>query len=407
MSGRADDRLGCLECGLIQRLPELAPRQKAICRQCGMTVLRHCPNQMRTGMALILSAIILSAPSLLEPLFVANVFGHQRFSAVFTGVTSLWTDAWWPLALVVLGFVIVIPMVWLCALLFVFLCLEYQARPPSLPYVYRAAETLNAWAMPDVFLVGAAVAYARMNSLASVAITDGGWCFFAFAFLVMAIRSTIDSAEIWNAIGSPPAVEGNVSLICPGCALALPSSSSGKRCPRCKSMVSARRSLALDSAVACLIAAYLLYIPANLLPVLRIAHLNSNFSTTILGGVWDLAKAGMWPLAVVVFAASIIIPTVKLIGLTWCLTGTRQAGTSHLIERARLYRVIDRIGRWSNIDVFVISILTALIQFGAIGTAQAGAGAVAFGAVVVLTMLASRLFDSRLMWPETVSIHER
>jgi paraquat-inducible protein A len=114
--------------------------------------------------------------------------------------------------------------------------------------------------------------------------------------------------------------------------------------------------------------------------------------------VRELAKAGMWPLAIIVFTASIIIPTVKLLGLTWCLLGVRYSETSRLIERARLYRIIDRIGRWSNIDIFVISILTALIQFGAIGTAQAGAGAVAFGAVVVLTMLSSRLFDSRLLW---------
>jgi paraquat-inducible protein A len=213
MSAQADDILGCLECGLIQRVPELAPTQKAVCRRCGMTLLRHRPNQLRTGLALILGAIILSAPSLLEPLFVANVYGHERSSAVFTGVASLWTDAWWPLALMVLGFVIVIPMVWLCALLFVFLCLEHQVRTPSLPYVFRAAETLNVWVMPDVFLVGAAVAYARMNALASVAVADGGWCFLAFAFIVMAIRTTTDSAEIWNAIERPPALERNAGLL--------------------------------------------------------------------------------------------------------------------------------------------------------------------------------------------------
>ena len=112
----------------------------------------------------------------------------------------------------------------------------------------------------------------------------------------------------------------------------------------------------------------------------------------------ELIHNRLWPLALIVFLASIVVPLLKLCGLTWMLLATAQRSPRRLVARTRFFRVIDTVGSWSNIDVFVASVLVALLQFGAIAQARAGNGLTAFAAVVILTMIATRTFDTRLMW---------
>jgi paraquat-inducible protein A len=157
--------------------------------------------------------------------------------------------------------------------------------------------------------------------------------------------------------------------------------------------------------VALVIAAYLLYIPANLLPVLSLVQFGRTDSKTILEGARELLDTGMWPLALIVLMASIAVPIMKLFGLTWFLISTRHRDSRRLVARTRTYRAIDLIGRWSNVDVFVISISAALLQFDMLTTVRAEPGAVAFGAVVLLTMLASRMFDPRIMWDAAAKVN--
>ena len=163
-------------------------------------------------------------------------------------------------------------------------------------------------------------------------------------------------------------------------------------------MLHYRKPHSLHRTIALVITGFLLLIPANLLPILTIEQLGSVDPNTILGGIRELIRAGLWPLAVIVFAASIVVPLLKLFGLTWMLILTHQRSDRYLVGRTRLYRVIDLIGRWSNIDVFMLSILVALVQFGVLSEVRAGLGAIAFASAVVVTMIASRVFDSRLMW---------
>jgi paraquat-inducible protein A len=159
-----------------------------------------------------------------------------------------------------------------------------------------------------------------------------------------------------------------------------------------------RKPFALHRTTALVIAGFVLLIPANLLPILTIEQLGSVDPNTILGGIRELIRADLWPLAAIVFVASVIVPLMKLFGLSWMLLLTHQRSGRYLVGRTRLYRMIDLIGRWSNIDIFMLSILVALVQFGVLSQVRAGIGAIAFGAVVVVTMIASRAFDSRLMW---------
>jgi paraquat-inducible protein A len=138
-----------------------------------------------------------------------------------------------------------------------------------------------------------------------------------------------------------------------------------------------------------------------LIPVLTIDRFGREEPSTILGGVHELIQNNLWPLAIVVFTASVVVPLMKLLGLTMMLVMTWLRSTRWLVIRTRLYRLIDMIGRWSNIDLFMISLLVALVQFGNLTTVRPQPGAIAFAAVVVITMVASRCFDPRLMWDVT------
>jgi paraquat-inducible protein A len=177
-----------------------------------------------------------------------------------------------------------------------------------------------------------------------------------------------------------------------------PSPATAALCPRCGARLHLRKPNSIARTWALLIAAYILFIPANVLPVMETGSLFGSQKDTILSGVVYLWVSGSWPLAVLVFFASIVVPLVKLIALTFLVISVQRRSSALPLERARLYRLLEFIGRWSMLDIYVITLLSALVQLQSLATIIPGPGAVAFGAVVVLTMLAAMAFDPRLIW---------
>jgi paraquat-inducible protein A len=169
-------------------------------------------------------------------------------------------------------------------------------------------------------------------------------------------------------------------------------------CPRCGAGVHPRKLRSLERTWAFVIAACLCYLPANLLPIMQITSLGRAQADTIMSGVVYLLTHGMWPLAVVVFTASIFVPMLKIAILISLLVSVHRRSRWRPVERTRLYRLTEAIGRWSMVDIFVVTILVALVHLGNLATVEARPGAVFFGAVVVLTMLAAESFDPRLIW---------
>lgn len=170
------------------------------------------------------------------------------------------------------------------------------------------------------------------------------------------------------------------------------------RCPRCHSALAQRKPDSLTRTWAWLIAAAVMYIPANLLPVMHTATLLSSSSNTLLGGILLLWNEGAWDLALIVFVASIAVPLTKLICLAFLLVGVQRQRCGNPRARTRLYRAVDFVGHWSMLDVFVVALLAALVRLGRLAEVRPEGGAVAFAAVVILTMIASMSFDARLIW---------
>ncbi|MNM62044.1 Paraquat-inducible protein A [compost metagenome] len=174
-------------------------------------------------------------------------------------------------------------------------------------------------------------------------------------------------------------------------------------CTRCGAIVHGRRPNSIVRTWALLIAAMILYIPANLLPIMTVSTLGQGSPDTIMSGVITLLKHGMVPIAAVVFIASILVPTFKLVGIGLLLYSVQRRQPLSARQRILMYRFIEFIGRWSMLDIFVIAILVAVVNFGRIASVEANLGAVAFATVVILTMLAALTFDPRLIWDNTES----
>lgn len=179
-------------------------------------------------------------------------------------------------------------------------------------------------------------------------------------------------------------------------------------CTRCHSELHARVPDSLTRSWALLIAGTILFIPANLLPIMVISSFGNSQADTILSGVMALIEYNMVPIALVVFIASTAVPTVKLIGMAYLLFSVQKGWHNSLQQRILMYRFIEFIGRWSMLDIFVITLLAALVDLGYFAQIEAGQGATAFAMVVVLTMLSANLFDSRLLFdqlPDSVEDH--
>lgn len=170
------------------------------------------------------------------------------------------------------------------------------------------------------------------------------------------------------------------------------------KCPRCGAKVYSRIPGSITRTWALIITALLLYIPANLYPVMVFEKFGRSQGDTIISGVEALINADMWPLALIVFVASIFVPLLKIISIIFILLSVQKNWSWKIRQRTKLLRFVEAIGRWSMLDVFLISIMVALVKLGSVATITAGAGVRAFTAVVVVTILASKSFDPRLIW---------
>ena len=176
-------------------------------------------------------------------------------------------------------------------------------------------------------------------------------------------------------------------------------------CPRCGHALRWRKPMSLQRTWGWLIAGAIAYVPANLLPIMRTTQAFRHTEHTLLGGIAELWHDGAWGLALIVFIASIAVPLLKIGALALLAWSVQHAPTWRRLERARIYGLVEAVGHWSMLDVYVVVLLAGMVRFAAVASAEAGPGLLAFAAVVVLTMLAAHSFDARLIWQEPAS-HE-
>lgn len=169
-------------------------------------------------------------------------------------------------------------------------------------------------------------------------------------------------------------------------------------CPRCGSALHLRKARSVQNTIALMVAAIALYIPSHLLPIMTVVELGDVTHNTIIGGMMRFWDTGAYPIAIVIFAASILIPLLKIVALSWlCAAASGRVHPSPTML-GRIYWFTELLGRWSMVDIFVVGILVSLVQLGNYMTITPGPGALAFAGVVMLTMFAAMSFEPRLLW---------
>jgi paraquat-inducible protein A len=305
------------------------------------------------------------------------------------------------MALFTFACMIFAPLGRIIALLFTVACVMSDRRPKYLARIYRFSETLRPWGMLDVFLVGSLISMTKLRDLVRVEMAPGIWVLMGLVWCLALFDSLFDRHRLWDFIAAPTDVPADAQAIsCLHCNLLQEPDApdGGAHCRRCGAALHRRRPESVQITWALIVTAAILYIPANLYPVFTIVSFGRGNTSTIMGGVRQLLTGSDWPLAVIIFVASIVVPLVKLIGLAWLLISVRYPSRRYLRANTKLHRAIESIGRWSATDVFVAALLSGLVMLDNLATVVPGPGVLAFGSVVFLTMVATMTFDQRLLW---------
>ena len=398
----------CHACGLVQRLPPVPVRGRADCSRCGTPLHQDRPGNLDPSLALTLAGLVLFVVANTFPFLSLQMQGQTTETTLFTGVARLYAQGQWPLAAVV-GFTsILAPGLQLFLLLAVLVPLRLGQAPPWLAGLFRHVRSLTPWGMMDVFLLGILVAVVKLAEMATMVPGTALFAFVVLIFVLAAAQATLDPSLVWSRIPatvSAPSPGGPV-LACAVCELLVPlaTATTGDRqperpgCPRCGAPLHGRKPHSLQRTWALVLAACLLYVPANLYPIMAVTSLGQTQADTILSGVLYLMHHGMWPLAMIVFVASILVPLLKIATLIFLLVSVQLRSRWRQRDRTRLYRITEAVGRWSMVDIYVVTILVALVHLGNLASIEAQVGAVFFAAVVIITLFAAMSFDPRLIW---------
>jgi paraquat-inducible protein A len=391
--------VGCPNCGALQTLSPDAGTTVASCRVCRSVLERSGGRSLAAALAFALATFLLLFPANLLPFVTSSALGVSRQSVLGSGALFMWKDGWPWLSLAIGLFVVVFPFARFALLTVVLGTLRRGARPAWLGRAFRWANTLEQWAMPDVFLLALWVAYARLSATITVQLGAGAICFIGAGVLSLLTRASLDRAAVWRRIrADAPLGPDQAACSCLSCDLLAPAAAAGSPCERCGARLSARETDSIAWTLALTAAGLLLYIPANFFAIATIPIGLHPTPYNILQGVIDLARAGLYGLATLVFCASFTIPFLKLAGLGYCLVSVFRRSTRRLVLKTRVYKIVEEIGRWSMVDPFVIACFVPVMQYNSFIYGRAEQAAPAFAAVVILTMIAARTFDPRLMW---------
>lgn len=396
----------CHECDLPHAVVSLPHGRRAMCTRCSARLYGGSTGEVDKPLALAAAGMILFVLANYFPFMTFEMEGRAQLNKLVSGTIEFWLAGYQELAVLVFLVSICIPFISLALMLYLLTGLRLGRRPWMAAEVLRAISVLRPWAMMEVYMLGVIVAIVKLADFADIGLEYGFFAFTALILVVTAAYASLNPDALWPQIGASDRLDSppdNVDKLagCHSCGHVMPLAQShvtDHSCPRCKAPIHHRKPNSLSRTWALLITATVFYIPANVYPIMTVISFGRGAPDTILSGVVHLIEAEQWSIALLVFFASVFVPILKIGILAFLLISVQMRSSWRPRERTLAYRVTELIGRWSMIDIFMISILVALVKLEAVATIEAGAGAVAFAAVVILTMLAAMSFDPRLIW---------
>ncbi|PKH24252.1 paraquat-inducible protein A [Enterobacterales bacterium CwR94] len=412
-SQRTEQWMLCPQCDLMTHLPAMAPGSKASCPRCHTTLVSRWHEPQKRPTAYALAALFMLLLANLFPFVNMQVKGLGSEITLMQIPQVMVDEDYSSLATLFLLFVQGVPAFCMISIL---LLVNNVRLPLTLKRgLARVLFQLKTWGMAEIFLAGVLVSFVKLMAYGDIGIGSSfiPWCLFC----VLQLRTfqCVDRRWIWQQVAPMPTllhtpIAGQTGLrqglrSCSSCTAILPAGQ--LHCSRCGAAGHARRKHSLQWTLALLLTSILLYVPANLLPIMVTEALGNRMGSTIMAGVVLLWSDGSWPVALVIFIASIMVPTLKMLAIGWLCWNANGHGQRDGEKMHLLYEVVEFVGRWSMIDVFVIAVLSSLVRIGRLMSIYPDIGALLFALVVILTMFAAMTFDPRLNWDRVSEVKHK
>jgi len=378
----------CHECALPVTIPLLVERQKALCPRCGLLLTAKYHNAIDRILAYSISAIFFLILSLLFEFLAFQSNGIERKIDILTSLTILMENNYQLLAVLEVLTIFIIPVLVLLSLIYLLIPLRKGVSPRGGRFILDLVYKLLPWSMVEIFVVGVLVSLVKIISLADITLGPSFFAYILFSLSMTAAVLHLDKHQLQQLLGCTPRNR----------LLPKERASVNEITQYNQLNTNLKRRGSVQKTWALLITSVVFYIPANILPIMNTRFLGQDEPSTILGGVILLWKMESYPIAMVIFIASVAVPMAKMLILAWLNYSVQQQYNGFSQERVTLYRLAEFVGRWSMVDVYVVIILVSLIQLGNTMSIYPGGAALAFSGVVITTMLAAMSFEPKLIW---------
>lgn len=377
------EEVQCYECALMVTIPLLHENQKAQCPRCGYTLSVLHRNANERIIAFSITALIFLIASLPFKFLSFSSNGLENHFDAITSFNVLIDNHYQVLALIEFLTILAIPSILLLAVLYLVIPLSRGVYPKYSRWVLSMIFKLLPWSMVEIFLIGTLVSLIKIMSMADITLGLSFYAFILFSLSMTMLVMHLDKSQLYQLLANVEQAN-NIEVT--------------HTKMRSASEHSNLHSISIQRTWALLITAVILYIPANIYPIMTTRFLGQEDPSTIIGGVILLWKLGSYPVAFIVFVASVVIPVAKILVLAWLNYSVQKQSDRLSLERIKWYRMAEFVGRWSMIDVFVVIILASLIQLGPTMSITPGTATLAFSGLVIVTMLAAMSFEPQLIW---------
>lgn len=407
MGTTSSQSLVCHDCDWVMERPTLADHETAHCPRCGARVQTPRTPDSESLMAWSLASLLMLGVGLHFEFLSFETRGVGQTITLFDTATALLEGQYVFLAGLIGLTTVILPALYLLSVFYVSLSRKLGRVLPDAEVMSRLLGWIRPWMMSDVFLVGVLIGLIKIVSLAHIETGPSFWAFGVYLLMFLKVTTDFEPSTFWEQFGGGqrlsrsldpgrPAHEQGV-MGCAHCDRPFEPNRMNV-CPRCGRWHPLSLVDRWQLTLSLLVAAAILYVPAQVYPIMEMDRLTGIDPSTIAGGVMELYRTGSWPIALIIFVASVIVPLAKIVALGWLCLRHWLEWSGETRHHVWLYRVTDRIGRWSMIDIYVVALLVALVQAGGFITVHPGPAAISFALVVIVTMLAAITFDPRWIW---------
>lgn len=400
--------VACHACDQLHQSIQLPAGGKAVCARCGSLLYRHILNSVDKTLALYLAALVLLIIANSFPFLSLKLSGRVEENVLISGAWALYQLGMGELGLLVFLTSVFFPLLIILGMLYLLVPARFGWRTPAKGRIYRFIRILLPFNLVGVFMLGVLIAIVKLLDMATVIPGISLYALFGWLIVSTAARSSFEPTVLWPHTHSkqlkldPCRQSAHASGLtsCHTCAHLVESDklTGDDRCPRCSNPIHSRKHNSLARTWALLFTACILLIPANIYPIMTVVRFGQGEPDTIYTGVIHLIESGFTGLALIVFFASIFVPILKLVVLSLLLITVQKQSLWRQRDRTLLYHVTEVVGAWSMVDIFLVGLLAALVNLGALATIRPEIGAVFFAGAIITTIFAAHSFDPRLIW---------